>query len=60
MHNIKPTKMNYINSKHWMVQKMVTVLTDWSEEDEWGEDEEYQGQRLDCDSHCSLMVGEGG
>jgi len=27
MHNIKLTKMNYINSKHWMGQKMVTVLT---------------------------------
>jgi len=45
MHNIKPTKMNYVNSKHWMGQKCL-LLTNWSEEDEWGEGEEYWGQRL--------------
>ena len=46
MHNIKPTKMNYIKSEHWVGQKMVTVLTNWSKEDEWGEDEEYKWQKL--------------
>jgi len=29
-----------------MGQKMFTVLTNWSEEDEWGEVEEYQGRGL--------------
>jgi hypothetical protein len=30
-------KTNYIISKHWMGQKIVTVLANWSEEDERGE-----------------------
>jgi hypothetical protein len=33
-------KTNYVISKLWMVQKIVIVLTDWSEEDKQGEVEE--------------------
>jgi len=40
-----------------MGQKIVVIITDWSEEDEWDElGEEGEGKL----SHCSSVVGEGG
>jgi hypothetical protein len=58
VHNIKPTKMNYIKSKHWVGQKWLLYLVI--------EVKKMSGVRMksmrgrDWDSHCCLMVGEGG
>lgn len=50
MYNLNLEKTDYVILIHWMGQKMVIVVTDWSEEDEWDEvGEEVEG-RL---SHCS-------